>query len=347
MDQRYSPYANWREVFKGEQLVSARGDSWWRSPTEIKQARMAGDLPLSGLHLVLDPGHIGGKWAGLEGRDFRISENDYPIREGELVMEVALRLRAMMTELGAEITLLREENRPINPKSPSDYLEAVLESKSGRLDSSLPALADYALSVYEGMIHAAFVRGELLERARLVNEVIRPDAVLSLHINAAPWPVDESGSAVRQLVDANHTHVLIFGCMTEDEMALPLQREQLFRKITNGSGLAELELGESLGLALGEATGLPPSHYDGRNAVLIEGQTPYLWARNLLLLRYIECPVVLLEPYIANSKDSYSRFQTALRQRQDGGQPAKDDILLEYTDAVVAAVLATYGPEKD
>jgi hypothetical protein len=66
-----------------------------------------------------------------------------------------------------------------------------------------------------------------------------------------------------------------------------------------------------------------------------------------MLLRYVECPVVLLEPYIANSQEAYPRIQEALRRRALGKSLPEDDILTEYAGAVVRGVLAAYGPESD
>jgi len=72
---------------------------------------------------------------------------------------------------------------------------------------------------------------------------------------------------------------------------------------------------------------------------------PELWARNLLLLRLVDCPTVLLEPYIANSKNSYARIQKALAARAVYAPLPEDDILIEYADAVVDGVLRVYGSE--
>ncbi|TVP78540.1 MAG: hypothetical protein EA353_08135, partial [Puniceicoccaceae bacterium] len=185
------------------------------------------------------------------------------------------------------------------------------------------------------------ITGELAERARLINELIRPDALISIHINAAPWPKGER----RKLVDSDHAHVLIFGCMSAWELAQSRQQGELIRKMINGSGDIEVLLGKSLGHALAKGTGLVASKYSGDNAVLLDRQHPYLWARNLMLLRLAECPVVMLEPYIANSVTSYPRIQEALRARNFHEPLPENDILLEYTSAVVAGILDAYSSQ--
>jgi hypothetical protein len=61
-----------------------------------------------------------------------------------------------------------------------------------------------------------------------------------------------------------------------------------------------------------------------------------------MLLRVVDCPTVLMEPYISNSQSSYARIQKALSAREYHEPLPADDILVEYADAVVTGVLRTY-----
>jgi N-acetylmuramoyl-L-alanine amidase len=339
LSTRYAPYADGVSMPELESLTDQSADIWWRTPEAIRSARGTDALPLEGLHLALDPGHVGGIWAEWEGRHFRIQESDYWVREGELVLEVAQRVRTRLVELGAQVSLLRESAEPVNPKQPADYWAQAAAELTPSDTLSLLEIFDLARTIRARAVRMSVVIGELAERARLVNEVIRPDALISLHINAAPWPQGE-----RRLVESDHAHVLVFGCLSAKELASPGQRAQMLKKMTNGSSDIEATLGAAFGRAFAEATSLPASEYDGRNAIRIDPEVPYLWARNLMLLRLVDCPTVLLEPYIANSQSSYSRIQAALAARAAQSPLPPDDILLEYTDAVVTAVLSTYGP---
>lgn len=336
---RYTPYVDSAGVLDVELLAERSGEAWWRSPDVMRASRRADDLPLAGLHLALDPGHIGGDWAPWEWRNFRISEDDFWVREGELVLAVAQHVRARLVTLGAEVTLLRESFQPINPKTFVEYWPIAAGQLQRPSDVSLRVQLEHALAVRNRAVRLAVVSGEIAERARVVNQVIRPDALISLHINAAAWPAGET----LQLVETNHAHVLIFGCLSAQELASPRQQEQLITKLTNGSGPIEAVLGAAFGRALAEATGLPPGDYEGRNAIRLDASVPYLWARNLMLLRLVDCPSILLEPYIANSHSSYARLQKALATRAVCAPPAADDILIEYADAVVEGVIRTYG----
>ena len=344
LNERYAPHANWAERIDIERLEPVPASAtWWRSPQAIRAGRVDSDPPLSGVHIALEPGHIGGAWAEIEGRSFRINPEDYYVREGDLVLEVGQRVKKELLELGAEVTLLRQQNAPLNPKRPEAYFLEAAERVPPPETFSWAAFREYEAALRRVMNRMAFVPGELIERARLVNEEVRPDALISLHINAAPWPVGPGGEVVHQLVDSNHSHVLIFGCLSDSELAQPMQKEQLILKLTNQSAEIERELGEAFAVAIGEHTALPASYYSGTNAVRLEGHSPYLWARNLLILRYVQCPVIMLEPHIANSKATYPRIQEALRNRQSDAPLPADDILLEYVEAVVAALLKVYG----
>jgi N-acetylmuramoyl-L-alanine amidase len=339
LSTRYTPYADGASVMDVDLLSKQVAEAWWTTPETMRKNRTPTDRPLTGLHLALDPGHIGGAWAEWEGRHFRISEEDFWVREGELVLEVAQQIRARLISLGAEVTLLRESLQPINPKGFDYYLKRAAAEITLPTEVSLQEQLEHVQAVRNRALRLAIIIGELAERARVVNQVIRPDALISLHINAAPWP---KGPTL-QLVDSDHAHVLIFGCLSEDELASPRQQAQLARKLMNGSPAIEARLGAALGTALAKATGLPPSDYNGRNAIRINTEVPHLWARNLMLLRLVDCPTVLMEPYIANGRTSYARIQKALRARKYNQPLEKNDILIEYTDAVVAGVLRVYG----
>ena len=348
---RYAPYANWQSVVDVDALAQRSESRYWRTAEEIALQRSGSDLPLAGLHIALDPGHIGGQWAAAEGRQFRIAEDDFYVREGELVLAVAELARAKLMALGAKVSLLREVAVRVNPNNPLDYLELAAEQVSPPKESSLSALWVYGRAIRARAIHLSIVKGDLMERARLVNQEVQPDALISLHINAAAWPTEnqseasESGSAKFRLVDANNLHVLIFGCLSDEELQAENQLEQLVVKLTNGSGPAERLLGDALASALAEATELPAASYRRNNAILLSSQQPYLFARNLLLLRMTECPTVLLEPYVANSVGAYVQLQSALANRAAGRVLAEDDILLQYAEAVVAGVRTHYGPK--
>jgi len=57
----------------------------WRPAKSLSPARA--DKPLVGLKVVLDPGHLGGKWAKMEERWFQVDKSR-PVQEGDLTFRV-------------------------------------------------------------------------------------------------------------------------------------------------------------------------------------------------------------------------------------------------------------------
>ena len=342
LDKRYAPYADWRE-----ELIPAAFDrefvpTYWQSRDEIRLNHSSAELPLQGLHVALDPGHVGGDWAKVEGRNFKIDANDFLVREGELMLEVAQMIRTQLQDCGAQVSLLRETARPVNFKSPLDYLQQAQSEVPPPKDYTIQALFNYGQALQRHAQQLATIRGELLARAKLVNEVIQPDLLISLHMNAAVWPKANDGAELYQLVASNHLHVLILGCASTKEFSDKSQQRALATKIINRSGEEEWQLAQVLARGLAKETTLPPASYDGRNAIKVEASNSYVWARTLLLLRMVEGPVIMLEPYVANSRETYPRIQAALARRVADIPLAADDILAEYSNAVVQALLTHY-----
>lgn len=344
LEARYLPYAKHRiEAITSAIEKFEPGERYWRTADELTLERSdSAELPLAGLKLVLDPGHIGGQWAETEERHFRMAPEDFWVREGELVLEVAQRAQSKLEELGAVVALTRNDFETINPKPPQAYLETAMRQVPAPDVFDIEGLYQYYTKVSHRSKRLAVVTGDIAARARLINESLQPDAVISIHINAAAWP----NAMKQELAESNHLHVLIFGCLSETELDAPGQLEAMMEKVMNGSGAMEALLGQAMASRLMEATQLPAAEYSDTNAVLVEESGGYLWARNLMLLRLVKCPIVLLEPYVANGLVVYSRIQAALAARAVG-QLAEDDILVEYADAIVAGVAQAYSPQSE
>src|SRR5438105_14840406 len=89
----------------------------------IDQLGSASDAkPLGRLHVALDPGHIGGKWAKMEERGFQVGDSQ-PVEEADIALRVAKLLAPSLRALGAEVTFVRSRNRPTTPRRPDDFRE--------------------------------------------------------------------------------------------------------------------------------------------------------------------------------------------------------------------------------
>src|SRR4051794_41054499 len=92
----------------------------WRPAKQLPRA--AEKRSLSGLHVALDPGHIGGRWAKMEERWFKIGDSA-PVQEGDLTLRVSRILASKLRMLGATVTFVRNSAEPVTSQRPDDFRE--------------------------------------------------------------------------------------------------------------------------------------------------------------------------------------------------------------------------------
>ena len=96
----------------------------WRTAQSLPRQKRAGVF--SGLRIALDPGHIGGEWAKMEERWFKMGDTP-PVEEGEMTLRVAKILAPKLRALGARVSFVRRKNEPVTPFHPDDFKEAARE----------------------------------------------------------------------------------------------------------------------------------------------------------------------------------------------------------------------------
>ncbi len=299
----------------------------WRAASEMAPAPP--DLPLEGVRIAIDPGHIGGRWARIEERWFQIGD-DAPVQEGDMTLRVARLLRPRLESLGASVSLVRNDTEPVTAYRPESLMDTAREIEP-----------DSPQQLAERLFYRT---AEIRARARMVNETLKPDLVLCLHFNAEAWGDPENPT----LVPRHHFHLLVNGAYTDAEIALADQRHHVVRKIVEGVHSEEATLAGAVAARFVRDTRLPPYLYEpnSRRALNIDND-PYVWARNLLANRLYERPVVFLEPYVMNSTLDYPRIQAGdyegLREVDGKKRPS---IFREYADAVAAGLADHYREHR-
>jgi N-acetylmuramoyl-L-alanine amidase len=281
-------------------------------------------LPLKGLAIAIDPGHLGGRWAQMEERWFQIGKGK-PVCEGDMTLMVARLMKPKLEALGASVSLLRNSDEPVTKLRPSDLLdEASRSNRKGDLKK-----VSEILFYRTAEIHA---------RAELVNQRLKPDIVICLHFNAESW----GDPAHPTLVSNHHFHTIVSGAYDDDEISMADQRHDLLMKILTNVHEEEAGLAASAVESFVRKTKLPAYQYVSKNARNVD-QNPYIWARNLLANRLYHCPVLYLEPYVMNCVEDYARIQagdyTGLREVNGRMQPS---IFREYADAAVEGIANYY-----
>ena len=331
---RKSWWSPWIEIEENRARIrkKAGSDEWYdlhflESNTSAKQSSPS--FRVSGSKILIDPGHIGGDFSEMEGRHFAIGD-DEPVKEGELALSVALKLKSELQKKGAVVSLSRKENQPVTQLRPKNFKE-LAETWFSRMEWLQKLPPEERSKRIQKRQELYFYRvSEIMARSEIIRKS-QPDLVLCIHLNAAPWPDPDNKS----LVDRNDYHVLVNGCYMGGEIAYDNQRfEMIWRLLHRWEGTERL-IAEHMSQAFSQETGLPAFAYKGPNALKV-GKVEGVWARNLLANRIYEAPVIFLEPYIANSEEVYQRIQGVGSDLHDTNEgQSRKSIVQEYVDAVL------------
>jgi hypothetical protein len=314
----------------------------WRPADELPPAPP--EKPLAGLRIALDPGHLGGRWAKMEERWFRIG-NDPPVQEGDLTLRVARLLAPRLRKLGARVLFVRNTVGPVTVKRPDDFqdLARKILIKNGipepRLEPLDPNDPEKEKTIRWQSEILFYRYSEIRRRALLVNTKLHPDLVLCLHFNAEGWG-DPTNPI---LTDSNHLHLLVNGSYLEEELEFDDERFEMIRRLLSRAYDEELPLADTMAGVMAKETGLPPYQYPTATTVTKVGTTGYVYARNLLATRIYRCPVVYCEPYVMNSREAYARIEAGdyAGTREINGVERKS-IFREYADGVTDGLAKYY-----
>ncbi len=311
---------------------------YWRPPWELRPT-LDPSKPLADVHIAIDPGHIGGEFAKVEERWYRIGEDTLPVTEGDMTLKVARILEKNLTDLGARVSLVRDDKQPATDLRAEDLMDEAREWLTRTPGSRKPSAAK--------LRHTAerlfYLSSEIRTRAEQVNTRIQPDLVLCLHFNAEAWGNPRKPDFVSQ----NHNHILINGCYSKGELEEDDERLEMLLRLLQRSYYYELTMAEEISHTMRRATGLLPYTYTGDNAKSVSSN-PYVWSRNLLANRTYLCPVVFLEPYVMNNQRVHARVQAGdypgIRKI---GKTYRLSIYREYAESVTAGLLNYFHKHRN
>ncbi len=299
---------------------------------------------LAGLHIALDPGHIGGAWSRMEERFFVMErETDWPVQEAAMNLHVARRLRDRLAAAGARVSMVKDDLEPVTTTRPDELLaSAGSQPPADSRFAHLPSLfaESSQRDAQRKHVERDFYRtAEIAARATLINNAIRPDLTLCIHFNATGYG-DE-----KKLYEENGLAFFVHGHYLASELEGDDQKFYLMRKLLERSHETEVAVASALATAFAAATGLSPAYTNTAGAVMRPfGTNHFVQYRNLAANRQFAGPVVFLEPYFMNNREVYARIQAGdyEGEREINGtmQPS---IFTEYVDAVMAGLEAYFG----
>lgn len=313
----------------------------WRTAQSLPRQKRKGAL--AGLKIALDPGHIGGDWAKMEERWFKVGDAP-PVKEGEMTLQVAKMLAPKLRALGARVSFVRNKTEPVTPLRPDDLKDAAravlraggTENPREDFIGSDDPLKEQTVRWQSEILF--YRSGEIRRRAKLVNTRLRPDVVLCLHFNAEAWGDERNPT----FIDRNHLHLLVNGTYLAPELAFDDERFEMLRRLLSRVSDEEIMIADKVAATMAQATQLPPYQYTTGNVTPV-GASGYVYARNLVATRLYQCPVVYFEPYVMNNSEVFARIQAG---DYEGTRPIngieRPSIYREYVDSVVAGLVEYY-----
>ncbi len=236
--------------------------------------------------VCIDPGHVGEGIFDL--RDFKIQGRRF--KEGDFCFEWAEVLKENLESRGLEVILTRRRGTRCASFESRDSLCEAAKSVVGRMDTpqilqryDIPKLYLQSMSL-ESLVEVALKNGvDLQARATLAN-TLKPDLLISLHLNGCPGSLSTERNGVLGFVN-------------------PQAKPQLpvFSKV-----LENVAQACSLNILSEE--------------YCLEQDAPGLYTRDdLVLLKYSEVPTLILEGPFQNNIDEIHCLADSLDERRTSG----------------------------
>ncbi|MEN7547209.1 N-acetylmuramoyl-L-alanine amidase [Rapidithrix thailandica] len=264
------------------------------------------DLPLSGLRIAIDPGHIAGDLdvAKEEGRFVNMKGpggKEYSFFEGELNLATAFVLRDSLEKMGAEVMMTRHKgNYSALGISFDHWKETKLPEAMKKAGVANSQLKNQLKNTSASMLYRMyFLRADLDARADKIN-YFKPHFTVVIHYNA-----DEKNVGWKKPSKRNFSMVFVPGAYMKHELKTSLDRFDFIRILLSDHIQESVNLSEKV---MGEfktylkvppvSTSEEPSYLKVTSLRINEG----VYARNLRLCRLLNTPICYAEPLLQDNE---------------------------------------------
>lgn len=341
-------------------LYERKGDTLWteadfpilpeaRSPFERDSSAR---LPLQGLRVAIDPGHVAGNqaMAELEGKYVKIlptEEGQDTIRfyEAELTLATAWLIRDELEALGAEVMMTRETAHTgalgIDFFSWKEaHWERHLQEMVAREEMKAEDAQWWRTQAEDDIIYSRhYNRLDLKARAEKIN-AYQPDLNLMIHFNIHEpnWHNrDEEGYFPQ--TEANYCMAFVPGSFMEGELNKPIDRLNFARLYFGNDLVNSLTLSDQFVQASIDFTGVPAvTAAEGLpylERACIAADHPGVYARNLSLTRLIRSPLCYGESLCQENRyESEMLYQRDMEVRGHKVSSRVEAVAMAYIQAV-------------
>jgi N-acetylmuramoyl-L-alanine amidase len=296
--------------------------------------------PLKGIRIALDPGHIGGDWAQLEARYFKLGD-DPPVEEATLNMITCERLAERLQADGADVVWAKHDYEPVTPLRPDSlHREAIAALALNPETTQHKSGAAFIKRMIDNQAALLFYRvAEIRARAERVNQ-LHPDLTICVHYNADDWGNPDKPTLTE------HSRLVIFvnGAYEKSELAHDDFMHDMLRKLLDRTAVQEERGCALVGQEMLDTLKYPPESYPGSYFAHHVTDVASVYARDLLANRLYHGPVIYCEGPYMNARDAYYRIIAGdyLGVRTIQGQSVAS-IYREYAAAVERGVLKYFG----
>lgn len=270
------------------------------------------NLPLAGLRIALDPGHMGGDFWDEKTGKFVHDRKGRKLSEGVLALQISMLLEKSLTALGAQVKITRYHLAPVTtlPYESFDLRErallAVREDSLSPWFQSLLSTSVPGQKLYQAFEESSrfknlfsnsqrwdyYIEGyDLDARVDSINE-FNPDLTLIIHLDAGNIGPDSNGVNPKPY---DGTKVYVPGAFFSNEFTSRDDRKFFGRHLLGATSWSDsVQLARSLAHHLHDGLGIGYDKTDIKNSIEIE---PGVMARNLRVQRrltsqataYVEC----------------------------------------------------------
>ena len=346
-------YTQSKEVYLGKEENPFPNFPLSKLPPVIE----GGEMPLKGVRIVLDPGHIAGDWetakeearfVKIKGKDLGRKE-DAKFYEADLAFATAELIRTRLEKLGARVMITRKKGRAALGKSYDRWHKEdwprVLETY--HKDS---ILNDKDYEYYKNkaprtrIFPRMYMREELIHRAAEIN-AFYPDLTLIIHYNTS-LSAEKKKDGYSGVVDENFCMMFVGGAFSKNELQEVEGRLNFVRLLFSDFRPSLKFCGHAI-----------QRHNDDLKVptVPVENNLPYLnkysvlslesgvYHRNLRLTRMVKGPICFGESLLQdNRQEALQLVQKDYRE----GEVVTSKRIKEVADAYYLSILDYFGVEN-
>ncbi len=321
-----------------------------QNPTLSPLAEKDTRLPLQGLRIALDPGHMGGDfWDNLTGKV--VSDNQgRRISEGVINLQTSLLLKAEFEKLGAVVFVTHEGLTPVSdldyksydltPFAKSelseqvhaDWFQKIIQSNpiGQKLYDSFNQSPELKKLFSQTKRDDYFIkRADLWARAKAIND-FQPDIVLIIH-----YDTDDTNSVGGVNPKApKQTKAYVVGGYQNTELGSRLSRSQFARHLLDqNSWNKSLRLSRNILDQIHNQLNLPYAGDGGDQSYKVDKG---VFARNLMIPRFLKAPAIsYLECTFYNNPEEFKMMLNAKNPMMiDGKNVPYSDRIANMANAI-------------